>query len=76
MLQNHKFMTSHISSKQNRTQSAHLLAHICCTINQPLTIYCIDILEHTFYIISVHKTTHRRHILGYPVNIIAAQKTY
>jgi hypothetical protein len=69
--QKHKFMTSHISSKPNRTQSAHLLALLCCTINQPLTTYCIDILAHTLDIISVQKTNHRRHILGHLVNMIA-----
>jgi hypothetical protein len=65
-------MTSPISSKQNRTQSVHLLAHISCTIKQSLTTYCIDILAHTLNIISEQRTNHKRHILEQKVDINAA----
>jgi hypothetical protein len=47
---------------------------ILTTLNQPLTTYWIDILAHTLGLISLQKTNHRRHILGHPVKIIAAQR--
>jgi hypothetical protein len=62
-------MTLHIASKRNRTHSAHLLAHIYCTINQPLTTYCIDTLAYTLDIISVQKTNKRRYTL--PLKILS-----